>query len=328
MSKRFTVGIDLGGTQIKSGLVDRDLTIVARKAVPTEADRGPDRVIGNILDGVREWVATGEVGAVGVGTPGPLSPSRGVVLRSVNLTGWSNVELRRIMAEAIGLPVVLDNDANVAAYGEYAYGRHQDPSDLVLLTLGTGVGSGAIIDGRILHGHHENASEWGHMIVVPDGLPCPCGQRGCLEQYASASNLVKRVGEAIGRGEPSSLRSVADERNLTAQDVEEAARGGDALAMRFWDEACFYLALACVNIQHALNPKRVLLGGGMCNAGDFLLIPVREHFERLRWKQYDGDAPEIGLARLTNDAGIIGAAALAWEAAAPIASSGIGVRTA
>ncbi len=318
MKRRFTCGIDLGGTDIKSGLADRDLNIVARNVVPTGADRGPEAVIETMLDSVRTWIDTEEVLAVGVGSPGPLSPSRGVVLKSVNLPGWINIDIKQAVAEATGLPVVVDNDANVAAYGEYAWVREQDPSDLVLLTLGTGVGSGAVIGGRIFHGHHENASEWGHTIVVPDGEPCKCGQRGCLEQYASASNISRRLRDAIRQGANSSLEAmISSGKTPSAHDVERAAQSGDELAARIWDEACYYLALACVNIQHALNPRRIVLGGGMSRAGDILLKPVRTHYQKLRWTQYDGDAPEIGLAHLTNDAGIIGAAALAWDSAEP-----------
>ena len=149
--------------------------------------------------------------------------------------------------------------------------------------------------------------------MVPGGIECHCGQSGCLEQYASAGNVAKRALREIRNGAESALRNqVMEGRDLTAGDVETAAKGGDGLAGRIWDEACFYLAIACVNIQHAINPARILLGGGMSAAGDFLLLRVRGHAERLRWKQCD-DGPEIGLARLGNDAGVIGAGAMAWD---------------
>jgi len=314
MTPRVTIGIDVGGTDIKCGVVSRQLHIVARGTVATEAGHGPDHVINLIVDVILKFAEGRDVAGAAIGVPGPLSPSRGVVIQPGNLPGWVNVALRDRVAEATNLPVVMDNDANLAAYGEFRAGG-ADATDLVLLTLGTGVGSGAVLDGRILHGHFENASEWGHAIVVPEGRPCHCGQRGCLEQYASAGNVAKRVVEEIEKGGESLLKEhLMAGRTVTAMDVLEASRQGDALAGRVWDEACYYLAVACVNIQHALNPGRILLGGGMSGAGEYLLARVRSHFDRLFWKQHD-DAPEIALARLGNDAGVIGAGALAWECA-------------
>ncbi len=347
MNNRCTIGVDLGGTDIKAGLLDGDLGIVARLTRPTDADQGPDAVINNIVGAIDELrgtpAAVGEgsdvprdssgtsgsdpfsvhagsdpvrarsqrITAVGLGTPGPLSPSRGIVYRSANLPGWCNLPLREIIAERTGLPVVIDNDANFAAYGEYCV----EPAvrNLVLLTLGTGVGAGTILDGRIFHGHHENASEWGHMIVHPEGVPCNCGQRGCLEMYASARNVARRVADEIKAGAASSLGAhVRAGRPITAPDVVAAAKAQDSLARRIWDEACHALALACINIQHALNPQRILLGGGMSSAGDFLLARIRSHYSAMQWHLHS-DTPDIRLAALTNDAGILGAAAFARD---------------
>lgn len=309
------IGVDLGGTDLKIGLVDRDLNIIDRIVRPTADGVRPCDVIESIGVAIVA-LTTGEcpVVGVGIGAPGPLSTSRGIVLASPNLSGWRDVHLRDEVADRVGLPVVLDNDANVAAYGEFRRGSDEDTSDMVLLTLGTGLGAGTILGGRIFHGHFDNASEWGHTIVELDGRPCRCGQRGCLEQYVSASAMARRAAEELDSGESSSLADVVHSGNtLTGADIAAAARAGDTMAGRLWSDACRYLAIACCNIQHAMNPRRILLGGGMSESGGFLLDPVRERFAKLRWNLHS-DYPEIALAKLGNDAGMIGAATLAMDA--------------
>jgi glucokinase len=213
--------------------------------------------------------------------------------------------------------VALENDGNAAAFGEFRAGAGRGCDPLVMLTLGTGVGAGVVLDGRILHGHFDNAAELGHMVVVVDGLPCPCGQRGCLERYASADAVVRRVLDADqnrdrrGAVNPSRERERPD-LTLRAEDIAQASVAGDPLCRRVWDEACLYLAVACVNIQHAFDPQRIILGGGLANAGDFLLDAVRIRFGERTWTLHD-DAPEIVLAQLGPDAGVIGATALALD---------------
>lgn len=314
-SATCAIGVDLGGTDLKIGLVDGDLKIIDRIVKPTGKGIRPCEVIESIGVTIATLTAGGcpAVG-VGIGAPGPSSTSRGVVFASPNFPGWHDVHLREEVADRVGLPVVLDNDANVAAYGEYLCGSGDDTSDMVLLTLGTGLGAGTILDGRIFHGHFDNASEWGHTIVESDGRPCQCGQRGCLEQYVSAGGMVRRAMEELEGGASSSLGDVLHSGGVLAGvDIATAAQAGDAMAVRLWNDACRYLAVACCNIQHTMNPRRILLGGGMSEAGGFLLDPVRERFAELRWKLYD-DHPDIALAKLRNDAGIIGAAMLALHA--------------
>jgi len=314
VTSRFAIGIDLGGTQIKSGLIDQNLDIIERRVRPTEADRGPDDVIRRLTETAVELSGTKSIIGIGLGTPGPMSPTQGIVHRCGNLPGWRDVPLREQLSETTQLPVVMDNDANVAAYGEYRRLAERDRGDLVLLTLGTGVGSGAVIDGKILHGHFENASEWGHLIVVPSGRRCSCGQRGCLEQYASAAAVARNARETIESGAESSMKTVVNAGEpLSAKQVVDAVRSGDAVATHVWNDACSHLAVACVAVRHALNPRRILLGGGMSAAGALLVDGVRAHFEKLSWS-YAGDAPEISLSELGNGAGMVGAAAMAWDA--------------
>jgi glucokinase len=185
--------------------------------------------------------------------------------------------------------------------------------DLVLLTLGTGVGAGVILGGKILHGAMDNAAELGHMIVVVNGLPCPCGQRGCLEQYASAAAVARQATAAIQQGESSLLASATGPgESIDAEMVARAAQTGDPLAMRVWDQACLFLAITIINIQHAYNPGTVLLGGGMSAAGESLLTRVRHYIEEHKWSLC-ADLPEVRLASLGNDAGVMGAAGLVWN---------------
>ncbi|MBN2447751.1 MAG: ROK family protein, partial [Phycisphaerae bacterium] len=286
----------------------------------TQADQGVDHVIDRMAGFVGELIKLGKVrkasvAGVGVGAPGPMSHSAGIIIGAPNLPGWKNVPLRDRLRDATGLPTTLENDANAAAFGEFSAGAGKDVRSLVMLTLGTGVGGGVVMDGQLWRGHFDNAGEIGHTIIVPRGRPCPCGQSGCLERYASANAVGERLVEAVKSGEPSSLKPrIAAGESITSRDVLEAMNAGDALALQTWDEACFYLALACVNVQHCFNPELIVLAGGLINAGDKLLDPVRQHFESLHWHVAD-DAPEIVFATLGTDAGTIGAAMLAQHEA-------------
>lgn len=346
MGERYTIGIDLGGTNARGCVMDERGQVVRRRTVPTRASEGLEAVLARLVGLAGDLltaagVVRDQVRAVGLGVPGPLSRSRGIVFSAPNLPGWVDVPLRERFSTALGLPCVLENDANAAAYGEFVAGAGRGVRDMVMLTLGTGIGGGIILDGQLWRGRFDNAGEIGHTIVQPDGEPCPCGQRGCLERYASASAIARLARQAIEAGEDSSLSGgfaaragKADRRAtdaapgagspdsapdrafpsaaITAVEVERAAAAGDALAGRIWDQTCRWLAIACVNLQHILNPELIVLAGGLSGAGEHLLAGVRAHFERLSWR-IAPDAPRIELAQLGPDAGAIGAAALARE---------------
>lgn len=331
MTPTLAVGVDIGGTNLKIALVDRAARIMGQQSVPTVASRGAEAVVqdlvrlagGMLTDRAKSW---SDVAGVGVASPGPLDLRLGRIIKAANLPGWRDVPLRDMIAAATGRPAFLDNDANAAAFGEFwsrqvrashqAEGNNHSAGDLVFLTLGTGVGAGVILEGRVLHGARDNAAELGHMIVEVDGLNCPCGQRGCLEQYASAAAVARQTELAIRKGEASNLcERMRRGESVDSAAVAHAAECGDALAIRVWDQACLYLAIAIINIQHAYNPSVVLLGGGMSTAGEFLLTRVRHFLEQHQWTLC-ADLPEVRLAELGNDAGVIGAAAMVWDSRA------------
>ena len=316
MTAGYTIGIDLGGTNIKGGVCDQDAMLLTRHMIATEAEQGFEHVLGRMTALVDELLrqaglTKAQIAGVGVGAPGPISHKTGTILQAPNLPGFVNIPMRDRVAQATGLPVVLENDANAAAFGEFAAGAGRNVRDMVMLTLGTGIGGGIILDGKLWRGTFDNAGEIGHMVIVPGGQPCPCGQLGCLERYASANAVAERLREAVEAGEDSVLRSRVEARQpFDARDVLQAMVRGDALAARIWDQTCYYLALCVVNIRHLFNPELVVLAGGLTNAGAQLLDPLRAHFERLSWK-IAPDAPRIAPATLGTDAGTIGAAVLA-----------------
>jgi len=319
MAKQYVVGLDLGGTNLKAGLLDEQAHLLSKFSVPAGVEQGPDVTINRMAEAVERaireaGVSRDEVLGVGIGSPGPMSHRDGTIINPTNLPGWGTVPMRDRIREKTGMATVMDNDANAAAWGEFWAGAGKDVQDMVMFTLGTGVGGGVVIEGRLLRGFFENGAELGHMLVCPGGEPCNCGQRGCLEAYSSAAHTARRATEAVQAGQESSLRATLEEKGkIECEDVEAAARAHDPLASRIWDESCYYLAVACVNVQHFCNPQRIVLAGGMIGAGDFLLQPIRDHFEKLTWRLVN-DQPEIRLATLGNDAGLIGAAGLVFQA--------------
>ena len=313
MSKRY-VGVDLGGTNLKLGLVSAEGEPLHHHSAASEADRGPDHVLGRIADAVRALceaapIDLADVSAVGIGAPGPVDSKAGVVVFAPNLTGWRDVPVSDRLRQNLGRPVILENDANAAAYGEFRCGAGRDVRNLALLTLGTGIGGGIVLDGRLFRGTTDTGAELGHMVTRHGGRRCGCGNRGCLEAYASATAVVARARERIEAGESSTLASTQD---FTCRDVFEAAQKGDALAKRLVQETADYLAVGITNILHILNPERVVLTGGMMGAGDSFLNEVRRRVRRSAFERASS-ACEISWSTLGGDAGILGAA-LAAEA--------------
>ena len=319
MSK-YCIGIDLGGTFIKFALLDKALRPGKSFQLPTPLKDGSAGVVRQMVAGARQLIAQNklqpeDILGVGIGSPGPIQISKGLVISLPNIPGMDNVPLRDLVAGELKLRGVLENDANAAAYGEYLCGAGKGGGDMVLLTLGTGVGSGIIIDHKILYGSHEIGAELGHMIVQPNGEQCNCGQKGCLERYASATFLSQYAARLIQvEGRVSLLKKQLDAgEEIDAKALLDAAKAGDALAAEVWERATFYLAVGCVNICRIFDPDEIILAGGMTKAGEDLLRPVREHFQRLHWSLAK-PMTQIKLALLGNDAGVIGAAGVAWAA--------------
>lgn len=310
----LAIGLDLGGTDIKGGLLDEQANILARHRIATEADGGPDHVIDRLAELTGELLKQADRGvddlsAVGVGTPGTLDAKSGVVMAAPNMRGWTNVPLGPQLSAQLGVGVQVINDANAAAYAEYWAGVGRDPSvrHLVFLTLGTGVGGGIVLDGRVFAGAHGAGAELGHTIVEPLGRLCGCGQRGCIEQYASASAVAAEAQRRIAAGAPTTMAP-----KPTCEAVFAAAQAGDATAADVVEQATEYLGVVCVGFVRAFDPKLIVLGGGMAHAGPYLSDKVAAAFERRTWRMRP-EQVRIVLAELGNDAGFIGAAGLAIE---------------
>ncbi len=315
MSETF-VGIDVGGTNIKIGLFDAELKLVSKTSVTTDADMGPEVVIDKMAQTVKDLLAEAGISledtvAVGIGTPGPARYTEGIIIKSTNMPKFKNVAICKMLNDRLGLPIVFDNDANVACWGEYVVGAGKGVKDMVFFTLGTGIGGGVVSSGELVHGCDENAAELGHMIIYPNGRSCNCGQKGCVEAYASADSTARRATEALEGGAESSLRKVLDEKGkITSKDVFEHVAADDELAKEIADGTAEALAITCINMLHTTEPQRIVFTGGMIAAGDLLLNRIRHFFDSQVWT-IKKEEVEICFATLGEDAGIIGAGALA-----------------
>jgi len=257
------LGVDLGGTNVKIGVATVAGEILGRISIPTEGERGPRDTLDRIGAAAKELQRkTGPARACGSGVPGPLDLRRTTLFVAVNIPGWRDVPYPRMLEDRLGIPTFMENDANCAAWGEYVCGVGRGTRSLVLYTLGTGVGGGIVLNGDLWVGASGAAGELGHMTIEIDGPPCGCGQRGCLEQYASATALARRW----GRG--------------TAKECFEAARRGDPEALAAVDWSCTALSIGLANMIHVLHPEVIVLAGGMAAAGDMLFDRVREGVRR------------------------------------------------
>jgi glucokinase len=314
----YFVGVDLGGTSIKGGVVDDLGQPLSSVSLATEAPRGQQHGLERMCETIRQaTIAAGlrldQVAAIGVATPGTMDIPAGIIIDPPNLKPWRNVPVRQHIHDTFGLPTAFQNDANAAAYGEYWVGAGKGAHSMVLFTLGTGVGCGIILYDTILEGQHSHGAEVGHMkIEMTNPRRCGCGRWGCLEAYASATSVVNRTLEVLNasRGE-SRLRAVLRVRGeLTSRDVFEAALAGDTLAEKIVEETAFYLAVGAMNMMHTIDPDMVVFGGGMIAAGDSFLERIRGHVKELAFP-VPAEKTAICYARLGTDAGFIGAAACA-----------------
>ena len=313
---RFVLGIDIGGTNLVVGSVSEDGShLVALRTEPTHADAGADDVIVRLLrmarttlEETRRVVPAAEFLGVGVGSPGPLDRTTGVVLLTPNL-GWINFPLRQRIADGLGMATAIDNDANCAVLGEWWVGAARNARLAVGLTLGTGIGGGIIIDGRLLHGVADAAGELGHTTIEANGRQCKCGNYGCLEAYASGPAIAQRAIEALETDEPSALRSRAggELSAVTAQTVYEAAADGDPVAQEVVADTAKFLGAGVANLLNTFNPDVVVICGGVTRAGDSLFLPLRREVSRRAFR-VAVNACRIVPGALLGTAGVYGAA--------------------
>ena len=324
------IGVDLGGTFIKAGVVDDKGKVLSRVKMPTGAAKGRNEVISRIAaaaDGAREKAGLSwrNVRAVGLGSPGTFEPPHGIVHHCTNLKFLEGKELARPVAKALGKPeltVTLDNDANVAAYAESWVGAGRGLQTLVLFTLGTGIGGGIVLNGEVWRGAWAAGAELGHQILFPDGVLCECGNRGCLEAYASATGLMRRFKEAVAAGRRTRLAAqLKAGKEVTPRDMTLAAKAGDRTCRELIEETGRYLGAAVTNMLHILNVECVIFTGGMTAAGSLLLKPIREEARR-RTYPLAMRGVKILFSRMGNDAGLIGAAGMVLHAAASASRRG------
>ncbi|MGB9856560.1 MAG: ROK family protein [Dictyoglomaceae bacterium] len=306
--ERF-LALDIGGTKIALGRFSEDGKLEEKIIFPTNVERGYKKIIEEIIENLKK-LKTHDTIALGVGCGGPLDSEKGVILSPPNLPGWDNVPLKRDLEDALKIPVFLDNDANCACLGEYYFGAGKGVKNLVYITVSTGIGGGVIIDGKILHGQRDSAGEVGHQTILPDGPLCNCGNRGCLEALASGTAIAKRAEEAVLRGEDTILKEWSKREKISAKMVRSAYLQGDKIAEKIWKSALEYLGIGIGNVITIVSPERVVLGGGIMNAGEEVLETVKRVVKE-RVKLVPIDKVEIVLAQLGEDVGIYGALALA-----------------
>ncbi len=309
------IGIDVGGTGIQVGALNHHRKILAEKSIPTLTDIPFSDQVARIAECVTATAASVGAGpeqieSVGVGIPGIAHKKTGEIIKCTNM-GWFHVPFREEFLKHLNVPVFIDNDANVAALAESVAGISAGTSSSVFITIGTGIGSGIILNGKIWNGFHGIGAELGHVILSMDGVPCTCGNHGCLERYCSATALIRMAREAIALNPDTLMMKKADNdiSRIDARTVIDAARESDPVASEVYSRFIKQLAQAIANVVNFLDPEVIVLGGGVSKAGDFLLEPL--HREYSKYILYgDQPKPEIKLAVLGPEAGIIGAAML------------------
>lgn len=311
----YRIGIDLGGTNIVAGVVDENYRIVATAKCKTAMPRPADAIMADMADMCRQAVKNAgltmdDIAAVGVGSPGTCNADTGVVEFANNLD-FVNVPMRDTLQTLLGKPVTVENDANAAAYGEFVAGAAKGKRSCVCVTLGTGVGGGIIIDGKIYAGHNFAGAELGHTAIVVNGELCSCGRRGCWEAYASATALIRQTKRAMEAHKDSKMWQIAgDLGHVSGRTAFDAMRAGDAAGKAVVDTYIEYIACGLTNMINIFQPEVLCVGGGICHEGETLMAPLRRYIERDRYSKYTQNQTELCVAQLGNDAGIIGAAYL------------------
>ncbi|MBN2542580.1 ROK family protein [bacterium] len=309
------IGVDLGGSFIKIGLISSKGRILQFKEEPTP-EGGPETILQGILTliltFVKEYSNEYEILGVGIGLPGVVQFKEGFVINPPNMPGWKSFNVLQFFKSKLDLPVFIDNDANVMALAEAVWGAGKDCRQIVCLTLGTGVGGGIVIDKELYHGASGGAGELGHVIVQAGGRQCGCGNKGCLEAYLGANYIIAHTVELLDSYPASILNKIYSESaELTPPDILEAVKADDPLGMKIVDEMAYYLGIGIGSIINVFNPDMVIIGGGLCNFGEYLLGPARKVAEECAMEGLFEDV-KIVQAEFKNRAGVIGAGSLVF----------------
>jgi glucokinase len=315
----YYIGIDLGGTNIVAGVVDENYAIIAKRSIPTKLDESFETIVASIANTALEAVAAAaltmsDIKGIGIGTPGSIDKKTNLLLKSNNFGWWKVPFPAEIQKHFPDTPVFIDNDANCAALGEVVAGAAKEYKNAVMLTLGTGVGSGIILDNKIFSGCDNMGAELGQTIIVYDGEVCSCGQKGCLEAYTSATALIRQTKEAIKNNPDSIIHSLCggDMNNIEAKTVFDAMALGDKTAEKVVEKYISYLAAGVISIINVFRPDVIIIGGGVSNAGDAILKPLNLIISEKACTSKNVGGPPAIIAKLGNDAGLIGAACLAF----------------
>lgn len=313
MTKR--IGIDVGGTNVKIALVDENGNIIHSNSVPTYAKMGYDYTVNNIKQAIKDVMSAtntdaNSISGIGFDLPGQVDYQTGIVKRITNIPGWVNVPIAKNIEDEFHIPTKIDNDVRCAALGEMKFGAGRGCQNFVCITVGTGIGSGLVINGKIVRGASNAAGEIGHIKLQANGGPiCGCGDTGCLEAYASGPSIVAMAQDYIKGGKSTKFRELAGDDEITPYIVAKAASEGDLVAKRIFEIVGEYIGIGLTSVINLLNPERVIIGGGVAAAGDLLLDPIRRTIKD-RAMAVAGDAVEIVPAQLGNSAGVIGASLL------------------
>ena len=308
------IGIDVGGTNVKIALVNEQGNIIYSNSIPTRAEMGYEYTINNMKEAIAELIKETKSDAksiegIGFGFPGQIDYQKGIVRLAPNIPGWVEVPIAEIIEKEFGIPTRVDNDVRCAALGELNYGAGIGCENLICITVGTGIGSGLIINGKLVRGASNAAGEIGHIKLDMNGGPlCGCGDRGCLEAFASGPSIVAMAEEYIKGGKSTKYRELANP-DITPYIVSEAAKQGDPVAKRIFTIMGEYIGIGLASVVNLLNPEKIIIGGGVAAAGDLLLNPIKENLIK-RAMPIAGAAVEIVPAQLGNSAGVIGASLL------------------
>lgn len=308
------VGVDLGGTNIAVGIVTEDHKIIGRGKVKTVREHSPEDTVKDMATAVRlavenAGVSMEEIADIGIAAPGSVDPETGVVSYANNLS-FRDTPVCDLLQQDLGIPCLIENDANAAAYGELLAGAGKGASNFVMITLGTGVGGGVIIDGKIYSGFNHAGAELGHMIIIKDGEQCTCGAKGCYECYASATALIHQTKAAMDAHPDSKMWELSAERGVSGRTAFDAMRAGDAAGKQVVEQYIDYIACGLISLVNIFQPEFIAIGGGICNEGETLLAPLRRKVAEGDYNKSLTRKTSICKAALGNDAGIIGAAGL------------------